>query len=490
MQFTFTYNQSTAVVNGFNSSALAFAADLRRAPVAFHGRVKDPLLMRHMLLALHDTILGDFTRPVEARLDPVITVHPDQIFFEAFSADQSAYARLSMAPEAFEIDGAAQFGTTNIDFTRGLRTAIEQLRSSRATIFSIGAGGFGVTTAAGSQASTHFEHKVDLPDAWVKGFLQVQSALAAHPYTFDVRPVDLLSVISHFMDNSNRRPPRGMRYEFRPGQAINIVLEPWEHRYWLADTRYTGYERVVRTWGRRRLELLLGVLPYAERVTIGVLGRGLPHFYICRCGDYVFTLVLSGWVANDWSATSAMDLLAPSVDLEAETVAAVYNSLTQYLALTAPEVAAHTVLDGPRSEAALFALCRSGRAMFDPTTNTYRSRELFAEPLDFATVLTPDPRVIAARELAASGEVTIASIGPSEKRKSEIKIQGQVEGNDVTVALDRENRVRFASCTCAFFREHLLSQGPCAHILAVRLAAEARLPDVEKSITMETPSAS
>ena len=53
-------------------------------------------------------------------LDPVITVHPDEIFFECFSLDESTYGRLSCDHDVFARIGAMAFGTTNIDYSHAL----------------------------------------------------------------------------------------------------------------------------------------------------------------------------------------------------------------------------------------------------------------------------------------------------------------------------------------------------------------------------------
>src|SRR5262249_32767048 len=150
-------------------------------------------------VAMHDVILGDFRWNARGwMLDPVITVHPDELFFEAFSNDSSTYVQLSAKSEAFEIEDQPTYGTTNIDFTFALREAMLNLRSSRRTDFTVGAGGFGVQTSGAVRGAARFEQKVDLPDAWVKGFLQVQSALAMKPFTFHARAVDLMTVIHYF----------------------------------------------------------------------------------------------------------------------------------------------------------------------------------------------------------------------------------------------------------------------------------------------------
>jgi hypothetical protein len=480
MLFSLAYDTPTDVISGMNDSAMAFAANVRRAPVSFNGVVRDPLLMRELMIAMHEVILSDARFMWRGwTLDPVITAHPDELFFEAFSSDSSVYVRLSAQSEAFEIESEPTYGTTNIDFTFALRAALQNMRSSRRTTFTVGAGGFGVRTTGAVQRAAHIENKVDLPDSWVKGFLQVSSALAMKPFTFHTRPVDWMNIIRYFIEHRNRKPPNALRYEFTPGQPIRVVLEPYEQAFPLVGTHYEGYPRVVRVWGRRRLELLLRVLPYADRVTVGTLGRGLPHFYIAHCGAYKFLLMLSGWSNNDWSAGAALDLLAPDLDIDGESAAAAYNALTGQLALSRAEVEAHAALDGERAEAALFRLCREGRAMFDPTTRRYRSRELFAEPLNFETILAPDPRLGVARGLVAAGAVTIHSVGPSERRASETLINANVRdaGADyaVSVAVDSDLRIRFAQCECDFFRDNIMSRGPCQHILAARFGAEHRL---------------
>lgn len=483
MEVALAYDHRTSLVTTAQGAAFDLAANMRRSPVAFRGRVKEPLLFRQLMVALHQCIVSDLRSVDEDTwrwmLDPVITVHHDQIFFEAFSNDQSSYARLSAPLSVFEAEDEISYGTTNIDFTWELRDAMQKLRSSRRTEFRVGAGGFGVKTNVGAATKSHFERKVDLPESWLKGFLQVQSALVMHPFLFEARPVDLLTVLACFQDNKPPSPPHGLRYEFRPDEPISIVLEPWERRFPLRGTHYSGYERTVRLWGRRRLELLQGVLPYADRVQIGVLGRGLPHFYICHCGPYQFTLVLSGWTKNDWSRDSAFDLLAPRTRPDAARVARVCAYLREHLAAPLGDVAANMGWQKQEVEAALFALCRGGRVMFDPTTGQYRLRELFAEPVDVDALFAPDPRLAVAEKLFENGGVTLREItlpDPEEKRRRETRATAAIDDGasyEVTVSVDDTGRVRFGRCSCKFFADNMLSRGPCEHILAARLALEA-----------------
>jgi hypothetical protein len=485
MEVALAYDHRTSFAMTLTDLALNFAANIRRQPVAFSGRVKDPVLLRQLLIGLHRNILSDLRwhDPDEWRriLDPVITVHHDQIFFEAFSADQSSYARLSAPLDAFEVEGETRYGTTNIDFNAGLLTALQNLRSSRRTSLRVGAGGLGVATTIGAATLDHFERKVDVPDEWVKGFLQVQGALAIRPFVFDVPPEDLLTLIAYFQENKPPSLPHGLRYELRPDQPIAAVLEPWDKRFTLRGTPYTGYERTVRVWGRQRLALLLDVLPYADRVTVGVLGRGLPHLYVCHCGPYRFTLVLSGWTRQDWATDAAFDLLAPRVALDPQRADRVYAYLGEHLAAKASEIAANTSVPAREVEQALFQLCRAGRAMVDPISGRYRLRELFGDTLDMRSLFAPDPRLAVAEGIVAASGVTLRDVTDADhdpKGRHEARADATVRDPsgatyEAAVAVDETGRLRFGRCECPFFQVNLISRGPCEHLLAATLALGA-----------------
>jgi hypothetical protein len=103
-------------------------------------------------------------------------------------------------------------------------------------------------TQTGSQTRTHFERKVNLPESWLKGFLQVQGALAMNAYTFDVRPVDLLTMIAYLQDHPKMSRTNGIRFDFRPDEPISAFLEPSDERFILHGTAYSGYPRTVRLW--------------------------------------------------------------------------------------------------------------------------------------------------------------------------------------------------------------------------------------------------
>src|SRR6185369_11639442 len=157
-----------------------------------------------------------------------------------------------------------------------------ELRTSRSTTFRIGPEGLQVRT---SEAGGRFEKKVDLPDSWVRGFLQVQAAMGMPGTRISVKPIDLLAAVRFLRHTKAKVSPRGIRYEFEPGRDA-VVLEGAEHTYTEPKT--------TRVWGRRRLKLIEGLLPFAEGVDIYLKGRALPSFYAVKLPGMTFLLGLTG----------------------------------------------------------------------------------------------------------------------------------------------------------------------------------------------------
>ena len=98
------------------------------------------------------------------KLDPVITVHPDQVFFECFSRDESTYGRLAASYNVFNELGERACGTTNIDYSEKLYGEFQKIRSYKTTTLAVDPGGFDVHT---SMETAYREVKIDLPDSWV-----------------------------------------------------------------------------------------------------------------------------------------------------------------------------------------------------------------------------------------------------------------------------------------------------------------------------------
>lgn len=487
---------------------LGIASDARR-PVRFHGRlVRNVPLFRFVLRALGEAIWSNETWTADGDrlgwvLDPVITVHPDRLFFEAFSQDRSVYAMVVANPAMFATEGEIVTGTTNIDFTAWLWGALGELRSSRETWFRVGAHGVELkTTGAGGR----FERKVDVPDDWVRGFLQVSGAMAMPGTRITARPADLLAAIRFLRYTKSKVSPRALRYEFNPGEPARIVLEPWEHIVPLRGAEH-GYteRRTIRTWGRRRLKLIEPLLPFAESVDIHLKGRGLPSFYVVRLPDLTFVLGLSGWGGRDWADSGDFELLTGGSAADSTLIPGVRERLENALHATPAQLARDL---GESPEAiwrACERLCRQGRVMFDAESREFRHRELFDQPIDEAKFFPPDDRLERARALVAQRAIPFARCEPQETRKTrqlrtpngpvtreivyrDWRVTGGVGSEKTELVVNDTGRILFGTCTCAHFQEHLLGRGPCEHMLALYLASADGRKDLPTSNPTTSPT--
>lgn len=418
-------------------------------------------------------------------LDPVITVHPDELFFEAFSKDESTYARLGVRYDIFERIDAFECGTTNIDFSARLAQEMDRIRTYRRTEFDIAPGGFEVKVES---FAPHKEKKIDLPESWVSGFLQVQSTMAMGLTRLRIAPVDMFNILRFLQRRKARRSPRALRYELVPGQRVKVVFEPWEHVIELSQTAvYDGPKPLsVRTWGRDRLKVLARLLPTATSIDVYLAGFGLPSLYVLDLGGLAsFTLGLSGWTENDWTGGAKFDLLTRRLSATPEELMLVYETLRAKRRATDAELAMATKLGVEKARSILSHLCQVGRAMLDLSTGTYRHRDLFLAPFTLkealkatkpaATETTPQAK--GAREIFDKGLVQIIA---RRVFSGGFKLSGSarsVNGPRVRpqLTLNHEAEIVEGTCTCGFFKSHQLTQGPCEHLLALRLAHMTRL---------------
>lgn len=433
-------------------------------------------------------------------LDPVVTVHPDEISFEAFSRDESTYARLGVGLDLFSAVGDVQCGTTNIDFSLALHDELQRLRTYRATRFGVQPGGFAVDTVGAGKTRSHLEKKIPLPESWVNGFLQVHATMSLSLTRLSVAPVDLFNLLRTLRELGRaRKSPRALRWELTPGEAVRAVIEPWERVLTFSSDRpFEGPTAVtIRTWGRDRLRTIERLLPITRDVTLHLAGTGMPSLYVLDLGDGVtFTLGLSGWTDNDWTSSMAgsdkFALLTRPSDCDADQLLAAYKALRDHRRLDESALAAAAMLSRADARAAVSALCAAGRATADlsasvaGSTMVYRHRDLFAGPFDRAAAeratrggATPGVKLggnrqLVAEQIVASDAVRIIARRPLQQGGVLTwKLSGNARGPDGTprrplVHVDPGGRVIDASCTCNYYRQHRLTQGPCEHVLALR----------------------
>jgi hypothetical protein len=402
-------------------------------------------------------------------LDPVITVHPDEVFFECFSQDESSYGRLSASYEVFQNVNEFACGTTNIDYSAELYNEFQKIRSYKTTQFQVDPSGFEVKTAG---ETDYKEVKIDLPDSWVRGFLQVSSAMSLPAIEFDLHPMDLYNLCFALRRRKEKHGPRSLRYILNPGEPVRMILEPWNQEIICTRSPYTGHAPTeIRVWGRRRILTLERLIPVAKKFTVHLLGNGLPSFYVADLNDMAFTLGLSGWTANDWSRAGNFDLMAPRSIVDTHTQTRIFAALKETWFATPDALATSLNLDRATVLGALSAYTQAGSAIYDLNKRVYRARELSRDPLPLENLRFSNDREAAASRLLEGRAVTIHT--SLVDREQSLQLAGMVRHGNQTyepsLTIDRDERIIQGDCTCNWHQQNKLFKGPCEHILALRM---------------------
>lgn len=407
-------------------------------------------------------------------LDPVITVHPDEVFFECFSLDESSYGRLGASFEVFKDIHELSYGTTNVDYSDGLYQEFQKIRSYRDTRFEVDPSGFEVQT---TDEEAMKEVKIDLPDSWVRGFLQVSSAMALPGACLRLQPMDVHNLCFVLRRHKAKQSPRSLRWHLEPGQPIRATFEPFGIEFTAPRSIYEGDQpREIRQWGRRRLLILERLIPVAREFRVHLLGTGMPSFWVADLGPISFTLGLSGWTANDWSGSANFDLLAPRADVDSETQRKVLLALQGHRLSTPDDLAAELSLDRAQVLGALSAWTQAGRAIYDLNKDVFRHRELAREPLPMGKLRFQNEREEQAASLVQSGMVSVArtNVVDADTTRVEGRVRARGRKQSPWLVLDSDERISDAACDCYYFGQNKLFKGPCEHILALRIAFARR----------------
>jgi hypothetical protein len=415
-------------------------------------------------------------------LDPVISVHPDELFFECFSSDESTYARLSCGYELFRNIGEKAHGTTNIDYSDSLYNQFQKLRDYKTSHFQVDPSGFEVTTA---NEDSYLEEKIDLPDSWVRGFLQVSSAMAMPMTEFQLHPMDVHNICLFLRRHKETHGPRSIRFQLTPDQPVKLVFEPWNRVLECKRSLFSGDQVTeVRLWGRRRLLTLERLIPIASHFSVRLLGTGLPSFFIAHMGEMSFTLGLSGWTANDWSRMGNFDLMAPRARVDELTHRRVFAALRESWYEESGSLSRRLQLDKGMVESSLGLYTQAGRVIYDLAKGVYRLRELSREPLPMERLRYDNEREAKADNFILA---KLATLGDVEEGDAHLRISGQVLDNAVryqpVIVLDRDQRLIEARCSCHYYIHNKLYKGPCEHMLAVR-----RLHAASQAVASNTTS--
>ncbi|NUP11442.1 MAG: SWIM zinc finger family protein [Polyangiaceae bacterium] len=409
----------------------------------------DPLLFRHLVPC-----------------DPVITVAPDTVFFEAFSKDESSYGCLYVDRGAFSGASNVALGTTNVDYSNALYDHLQSLRTYRSTRLLLDPKGFEVQVLG---RADHREEKIDLPGTWLRGFGQISAATALGGSLVTL-PVELVySMLAFLKRRREKTGPRSIRFRLVPGKPPEVVLDPWNEVLVSRGPAYEGPTRQeVKIWGRRRLLTLARTLPLADRVEVLLLGSGLPSIWVVRMGDMRFVLALSGWTTNDWTGSLALDLLAGNLRHDLRTMQRIEKHLVTERSATLDGLARATDAGRDLLLGSLVKLAKQGQVVFDYATSRYRYRSILPVPLAEASTGPESEEILEAERILAERAVQLERQEPAPSGR--LLIVGKAAKTSCEAMLDADGRFVRARCSCSHFHRNGLRAGPCRHLFALRVA--------------------
>jgi hypothetical protein len=303
--------------------------------------------------------------------------------------------------------------------------------------------------------------------------MQVQAAMSLPLRRVPVSREGLYDVLAFLKRHRASKSPRAVRFELTPGKAVAIILEPWEQRIVLHANRYTGpRSEVIRVWGRDRLRLLARLLPLLDEAEVYLLGTGLPSYWSIRMGEMRFLLGLSGWTANDWTGSTALDQIAPPAVPSDELLGDIAATFRDSPTRTFAEIRARTGAAPAFVAAGLNRLALMGQVIHDLHAGVYRWRQIMPLPLALDVIGPENPETIAAKELVENGKVHVTR---DDHRADGLRIlEGQVPDRPVTLLLDADGRMLRGKCSCSHHFTGGLRRGPCRHLQALRDGSNRR----------------
>jgi hypothetical protein len=406
--------------------------------------------------------LYDNNRELWMILDPIVSVQEKSTFFEAFSLDESTYVRVEL-PHTELIDKAGlRKGTTNIDFGLHLEREFERVRTYRPLTLTVGQHEVGVAT----EVSQAVEKKIDLPESWIQGLVQVAAAQTLRATEIELHPMFVSQVIAKLGSIREKTGPRSLRFMLFPGEPVKVVIEPWGFELVDYSSTYMGEEAVeIRIWGRRRLRLLANLLPHASKVNVNLLGDGMPSFWSVVAGEITTTFGFSGWNSLDWSKKMQFSALLPSQKFDQTVLDQALDLLIQSQSLDSDTVAGRLNVSPAEAKTILQTLAFHGKAMFLPSENLFVYRELVPG-------WQPDPKAgieeRRGKELANKNDYFTTLDNSIEN--AEFVVSGRTDdGVNVVIHRDSDGRIVYAQCSCSYFAYNRLRLGPCRHIVAIGL---------------------
>jgi hypothetical protein len=430
------YHASSAASDDAVSLA---TASPQGTPVFFDGYAEHPAQTAQALLCVARVARTRFYVPpgmVAARIaaaDPVVTAESDRLRFEAFSACCGVHARFDLLDDGLDVRSFRP-GTTNVDFNPPMREALARIARRDPLRVSVGEDSVEVQTLEASVV----ERRVPLPERWVKGFGEVQVALA------DAAPLLQLGRVE--AQRFIRGLPRG-----RAGDST-VWAEPAGAAPRLATNRRPG---AVCLAAPSRLRILEPLARFAS----GLSAYGDPDATEPSAVAWVLALeggrvcvTLSPERIRGFSGEGGLlfHLISGQAAADADTLRVATTSLERF---SINEAAETDQLSRVRAAAALTWLGVHGHLGFDTVDRAYFHRRL---PYPEDVLVTDPPRLRDARALADADAVKLAADGSAKVLS---------EGREYRSSVDDAG----FRCSCPWVAKHGTSRGPCKHVLAVAI---------------------
>jgi len=447
LNLSYQYQFESAVIREADSRKLRLATfgGVERNPYFFTGRFCSPKKTADLLLTLSEISRTRFYSPgllrerMIAAADPVVTCDGQRLRFEVFSVCCGAYGRFDLQESGLAGDWISS-GTTNVDFNPPMRAALSCVLDSENVGLRIGEDSVELERGAGAV----IERKVKLPVRWLKGFVEVQAYQASLKPAMEVPALELLKVI-RTLSQPNILQAGVVSYLVPQGRGLRI-----------SQRQAPG---AVPVGAINRLKALEPILRHAQTVRIYSCSEATSAFELCLPNGS-FHFVLSPEASRGFSGEgqALADLAKGS---GAEILSKVKGALKWQDKLNPEELAHNLALDKEAVKNALVLLGSRGLVGFDLSEGAFFHRQL---PFDLAIVEELHPRMHKARQLLEDGCVRLRS---NRTDLIEASVRGSKSEHLVQITSDDFR------CTCDWHNKHAGERGPCSHVLAAELAAQA-----------------
>lgn len=441
-------------------------------------------------------------------LDPIIQVHQAGVSFEVFSRDEGCYAQLTLQHDLFETVSTPVLGTTSIDYSSALFDGIEQIRDHQITTLDIGQEAVRLERSNVSEPKDNsetemdsavnedskqevIEKRINVPKSWIRALLQVQSAGQLAQERIDLDPIALYNVLFELRMHADiKGKRRGLLIELIPQQLPVIILEPFDitvtSQVSRQQTPYQGQKaKLIRLWGRRRLSLLKRLLPHTDTVSVSLLGQGMPSYWTLTGKGFHFTFAMTGFSQANWSQSLNFDLLLPKRpqlntpnsdnDDLVPLVQALVEQPSRIDALRERLSTPENNLTASHVRQQLLSGAQQGLIRYDMANQSYYYRPLTQTPLDMAQFAHHNEAEkqafdIVSREDGVQNLNVQTVVGQGVSISADIHVKEDRRTYQSQLQLGDEGLVSRAACSCPQYLQHRLSQGVCAHLIALRLS--------------------